>query len=1651
MPNLPPGFQLDAPPRLPGTLSARPSGDPLKPLLDAGVVPTNGFRTPVDIQRLRAEGYSPAPNSLHLRGDAVDLTPGTSGMRLSDVQARALAIASQWPGGKVLNEGDHVHLQLPGWGAAPGTPGTPNSGLPPLPPGYQLTQRGSLSRGNYLPGALAPSGAVHDGDTFQLSNGQNARLFGVDAWELSQQGRRPDGSLQPLGIEARNALASQVGPSTPVQANGQQSYGRPIVSLGGNGDDPALSLLRSGNALAEPQYLQGDPRFSPYMEAERLARLNRLGGQGTNAETPAQFRHGDGPWQGATPGTYGNGTAIFGDEATPNYGLRDDIAKAYAEFAHDPKHGAADLIAFGQANGFTVPKDAADKFVAARLKAGGSSDALAYIQPPRPSIDPGDGKFGTTARGFGDPFNMLDEVGGVADSLGLTAGRENVWNSDRRFGDVLWNNIDQNRAIIAHDEDTHPYYRIGGQLTGGLFVPVAGEARTVGQLARIGAVEGGLAGFGAGEGGVVNRLPGALGGTVLGAAGGVVLGGLGAGAARGYRWIKGRMVPDTAEQAGYDAGTLVDNGLGNGGPPRSAQTARDDISPPPPPGYEVQPSSAAMASDHAPAVLQGPVLRRPDIIDVSQLPPLPEGYKLDAPFGSTRPMGERLSADEIAKLGEGVDPSSVLPRLANQVDSLEEAMRANPGPFRDVQAPDELTTLDVRRPNGGAYVRGPLDTTQALRTMGGVRDDGGDLAHLGIDNTPRRMDFGSNEQFLGKLVHDNGMGMDDAALALWERGYFPQFQERPTPADLIDRLHTESTGAHRYFHPDDYEEVARFHDAQAQRGAVERAQDEGSPLAEDVGQHITLDDLEANRAPASAYEDTPRIVGGKLGNINLDRLESPQDVAQLIDHVQKRVGGFDAASRGRITNDETRKLADELGLPPGGVLNRKTGQALNAEQLYAVRALVQKSRQLVAGLAKQAIGGSDEDVLAFRKAWVRHVALEEHVTGATAEAGRALQQFKMLAKAGDARGAAVKAYLNGAGGRESIEETAQKIVDLMEDPAQANHFMSQALKPKWRDKLNELWINSLLSGPKTHVVNFVGNALTSIYSLPEQALTAGIGKVTGSADRSYLGEVGSRITGMVNGSVEGLQRAKKAFVTGEAADDISKVESRVHDAIGGTFGKVVRFPTRALTAADEFWKSINASAELHALAYRKAMSEGTDAADRRARYEALVKAPTGEMAKQAEDAARYYTFQRELGPAGKKFTEVMNLVPGAKLVVPFIRTPANIVKFAGERSVFGIAMPEVRAALAAGGRSRDEALAKITLGSGLSTAAVLAAMHGRLSGSGPSDPRERAALQQGGWQPYSVRVGDRWVSYQRFDPLSLLAGVAADFVEAGHNAKPHEADKLALHLTLGVAKNLTSKTWLSGAADFFQMLDDPDRYGEQYFRNLAATAVVPSVLNQTAQAIDPNLRDARTLMDAIKARTPFLSRDVAPRRDMWGQPKTRGDSFGPDLISPVAGSYVSNDPLRAEVARLRAPVSMPQRNVMVDGERVPLTPEQFDEYQRVAGAGAHQVLSEAIRLPSWKIMTDDQRSELIKSAFTDARKDARGRLIADFPQLAGTGSGKQAGAPPLPPGFSSDAAPAQQRGSAARMIVPGRLAPQLMRRAQKVPALPPGYVLQPPR
>src|SRR3546814_8840832 len=80
------------------------------------------------------------------------------------------------------------------------------------------------------------------------------------------------------------------------------------------------------------------------------------------------------------------------------------------------------------------------------------------------------------------------------------------------------------------------------------------------------------------------------------------------------------------------------------------------------------------------------------------------------------------------------------------------------------------------------------------------------------------------------------------------------------------------------------------------------------------------------------------------------------------------------------------------------------------------------------------------------------------------------------------------------------------------------------MKARNRDKLNEIWINALLSGPKTHAVNIASNVLTSLWTLPEQAIASGIGAVSRSPNRVLLRDVAARAMGLMQGAREGLDR-----------------------------------------------------------------------------------------------------------------------------------------------------------------------------------------------------------------------------------------------------------------------------------------------------------------------------------------------------------------------------------------------------------------------------------------------------------------------------------------------------------------------------------------------
>jgi hypothetical protein len=175
-----------------------------------------------------------------------------------------------------------------------------------------------------------------------------------------------------------------------------------------------------------------------------------------------------------------------------------------------------------------------------------------------------------------------------------------------------------------------------------------------------------------------------------------------------------------------------------------------------------------------------------------------------------------------------------------------------------------------------------------------------------------------------------------------------------------------------------------------------------------------------------------------------------------------------------------------------------------------------------------------------------------------------------------------------------------------------------------------------------------------------------------------------------------------------------------------------------------------------------------------------------------------------------------------------------------------------------------------------------------------------------------------------------------------------------------------------------------------------------------AGSMDPYLRETRSIVDAIKNRVPVLAEGLPVRRNIWGDPVKRGDAFGPDYISPVYASQEEGSPFLLEVARLRAPLSLPSRSLRIEGKTHTLTAEQYDAYVQLSGQPARLYLEQFTRTPEWRSMDDDTRRELLKETMTEFRASAREGLKERYPELQG---GKLPPMPegyvlpPLPPGF----------------------------------------------
>lgn len=703
----------------------------------------------------------------------------------------------------------------------------------------------------------------------------------------------------------------------------------------------------------------------------------------------------------------------------------------------------------------------------------------------------------------------------------------------------------------------------------------------------------------------------------------------------------------------------------------------------------------------------------------------------------------------------------------------------------------------------------------------------------------------------------------------------------------------------------------------------------------------------------------------------------PQQMTRSLDLLRPVEEDINLQRRGVQSWEETGQLAGLTGLTIDQLRKHRAGVLFNAEeQVAATRLLRDKTTRVLelGDMIKRGTAG-EVDQANFLQQLADLRTAQRAVMASRAEIGRAMNV--MRADVTSMKEASrILESVGGANGAKAIADaitTAARVGGVEAAAKMTRHAGSDLFWTPYK--------SALLSSPDTHIVNVVSNLFTAALQVPTRTLAGGIGAAKrlatgGRAGETRMGEAAYQLAGAVEGAVLGARGAVESWRTGADAFglDANKFEGYRNDLPGQ---KVWGVPLRLLQSEDAFFKFLNDGMERYSVAYRMAANElkGQGPAAVHKRVQELIANPPKELVEAGQDAALFATFNNSAGKITQAVNNLRLALPGGtgNLVVPFLRTPANLITYAVKHSPAAPIFKQVRSDIAAGGARQETALARMGIGSLLIGLGAFGAMSGNLTGGGPQDKEERRAWLAAGNQPYSIRINGQWYDYSRIEPFASLVGIASD-VAAGA-----QDQALGLgELIKAIGRNFTSKTWLQGLSGVMQAMTDPDRYAESWLNRTAATVLQPwTLLSHAGRYGDPYQRDSGdSFLGAMRYRLPgeTIGREgLLPRLDDFGEPLPEPERqigrAGPFKHVPAG----TDDPVRREAGRLGWVPPKPQKSFDSGGQTYNLTPDQQHELAQLRGRLIHQAAQKMMASPVWKKLDNDQKRDALHKLAAKAR------------------------------------------------------------------------------
>lgn len=455
------------------------------------------------------------------------------------------------------------------------------------------------------------------------------------------------------------------------------------------------------------------------------------------------------------------------------------------------------------------------------------------------------------------------------------------------------------------------------------------------------------------------------------------------------------------------------------------------------------------------------------------------------------------------------------------------------------------------------------------------------------------------------------------------------------------------------------------------------------------------------------------------------------------------------------------------------------------------------------------------------------------------------------------------------------------------------------IQPNSEHWFDTLRMNSMLSSPATHLSNVIANyegtgLIRPLVKGVEGVLDAGRSIITGGPRTRFSGEVLPYVKGYYSPSTIS-NASSDAWKVLKGEMDIANIDLRqMPRAKAGTklakVEAVFSVPMRALEAMDIFFQRLTSTGEKAALDYRSGKGVKAPATNE---YEAIVGKKKGN-AERADEVSLKELFRSKLTQDGEGIVsnavgQVARVLQGfthnenalvripAKLVLPFIRTPTNILKQ-------GLEYNPISGALNLFGHGdKTQQLAKMVVGGAMMAPMIAKGLSGEVTFGYPTDPTAREAQRAANIPEYAIKVGNHWYSYARMHPaigfnLAMIGAIS----QAVHENKYNEEKTGAIVKAISISslKFLSGQAYLKSMGNFLDAVQGDEGKMAQFISNVpqqmipfrATLSWVNRLIAENQSKIDTDQGMGNQILQSMMLQIPGLSDNLTPRTDLNGQP-----------------------------------------------------------------------------------------------------------------------------------------------------------------------------------